>query len=99
MRHCHHQQAQHKEIFFLPQAVHAAHTVGEEQRDINDAVARTAQPDQHQKSVEEPEAASLLLHQALCLQPPTARNICCKYLNKVEFSQHDVNENSASAGL
>lgn len=50
-----------------------SYSTGEEQRDINDAVARTAQPDQHQRSVEGPEAASLLLHQAPCLQPPTHR--------------------------
>lgn len=87
MRHCHHQQAEHKEIFSAPSC---SSSTGEEQRDINDTVARTAQPDQHQRSVEEPEATSLLLHQAPCLQPPTARNICCTFCR----SQRQILEES-----
>lgn len=56
-----------------------SYSTGEEQRDINDAAARTAQPDQHQRSVEEPEAASLLFHQMSCLQPPTTRHVCARF--------------------
>lgn len=41
-RHCHQQQAQHEEVFSAPGC---SYSTGEEQRDINDAVARTSQLD------------------------------------------------------
>lgn len=64
--------------------------MGEEQRDTDDAGARTAEPDQDQGRVKGPEDTSLLLHQLPHLQPPTPRDICCGHRGTAEAKHWKV---------